>query len=210
MNMKKILCLFAAIMLAMTAFVAGAETPEEIVSRMEAAINSRAEDGIAMTIRVKVPIVGEMCTKTYSRGKKSLTKSNVKGVDCFVWTDGGQIWTYNNKTNEIYYAKSSSSPDNDNMALFDGIADGYDLCLVEEDEKSWTLKGSKMKSNEDDEAPKKLEIVIAKGSYYPVCLNTKMKGISMKMEEITFGITEEQVTFNRDKFPGVPIIDKSK
>jgi len=210
MNMKKILCLFAAMMLAMAAFVAGAETPEEIVSRMEAAMSSRTKDGIAMTIRVKVPIVGEMCTKTYSRGKKSLTKSNVKGVDCFVWTDGGQIWTYNNKTDEIYYAKGSSSSDNDNMDLFEGIADGYDLCLAGEDEKTWTLKGSKMKTNEDDEAPKKLEIVIAKGSYYPVCLSTKMKGISMRMEEITFGITEEQVTFNRDKFPGVPIIDKSK
>ena len=44
--------------------------------------------------------------------------------------------------------------------------------------------------------------------YYPVSLSAKISGITMTMRDISFGVTEKQVTFNAADFPGIAIVDK--
>ena len=47
-----------------------------------------------------------------------------------------------------------------------------------------------------------------KGTYWPVSLSTSMTGASVTMRDISFGVTEKQVTFDANQYPGATIIDK--
>lgn len=53
-----------------------------------------------------------------------------------------------------------------------------------------------------------MELVVAKGTYYPVSLCTKMMGVTMTLRDVTFGVSDEQVTFNPADYPGVTVKDE--
>jgi hypothetical protein len=42
----------------------------------------------------------------------------------------------------------------------------------------------------------------------PVSLKAKVSGIEITMRNISYGVTEKQVTFNANDYPGVTIEDK--
>ena len=53
-----------------------------------------------------------------------------------------------------------------------------------------------------------MNLVVAKGTFYPVSLSAKMSGITMTMRDLSYGVTEAQVTFNPADYPDATIEDK--
>ncbi len=186
-----------------------AQTPKEILSRMDAEMDKHDKEGIIMTVDAKAPILGTMTTKTYTLGDKARVEANIMGVDIITWTDGKTSWTYNSKKNEVEISKQKGSSESEGDAeMFNGISKGYDVTIDKETAKTWELLCKKSKSNKDKDAPKKMELVVAKGTYMPISLKTKISGIGITMRNISFGVTEKQVTFNANDYPGATIIDK--
>lgn len=201
--------LFSIICFIAMAGIAVAQTPQEIISRMEGELNKHENEGVIMTVDVKVPLLGTMTTKSYTLGNKTRAEVEMMGVNVITWTDGKSSWTYNSKKNEVEIAqmKTESEPEGD-MEMFNGITDGYDVSIAKETAKEWNLVCKRSKSNKDKDAPKKMELVVAKGTYMPVSLKTKLSGMTLTMRGFSFGVSEKQVTFNANDFPGVTIIDK--
>ena len=201
--------LFSIICFLGMAGVLVAQTPKEILSRMDAEMDKHEKEGIIMTVDAKVPILGTMTTKTYTLGDKTRMEANMMGVEIITWTDGETAWSYNSKKNEVEITKQKESSESEGDAeMFNGITDGYDVTISKETAKTWELLCKKSKSNKDKDAPKKMELVVAKGTYMPVSLKTKVSGIGITMRNISFGVTEKQVTFNADDYPGATIVDK--
>ena len=186
-----------------------AQTPQAIISRMESEMNKHEKEGIIMTIDVKIPIIGTVTSKTYSLGNKMREEGEIKGLKVVTWADGKTVWSYNSKNNDIEIRKQEAVAEAESDAeLFSGITEGYDVTLDKETTKEWQFLCKKSKSNTDKDAPKKMELVIAKGTYMPVSLKTKISGMAITMRDVSFGVTEKQVTFDAKEFPGATIVDK--
>ena len=204
--MKK---LFSLITFIVFAAVAVAQTPQAIISRMESEMNKHEKEGIIMTIDIKIPILGTMTSKTYSLGNKMREEGEIKGLKVVTWADGKTVWSYNSKNNEIEIKKQEAVAEAESDAeMFSGITEGYDVTLDKETAKEWQFLCKKSKSNTDKDAPKKMELVIAKGTYMPVSLKTKISGMAITMRDVSFGVTEKQVTFDAKEFPDATIVDK--
>lgn len=194
---------------ALFAVMAFAQTPEEIVARMEEEMNKHENDGLVMVIDVKIPILGTMSTTSYSLGKKTRVEGEMSGVKFITWSDGKTQWTYNKKENtvEIENEKPGTGTETD-AEMFSGITDDYDVSIKKETADAWHLLCKKSKNNTDKDAPKTIDLVISKKNYYPLSLSTKMSGVSMNLHDISFGVTEKQVTFNAADYPTAKIVDK--
>ena len=206
--MKRFIVLLAASLLSVAVF---AQTPKEIIDKMEEVMDKLEVDGIVMTMDVKVPILGTMSTKAWSRGDKTRIEGEMLGVKIINFTDGETEWEYNTKENKVrikHQDASKESQEESNAKLFDVISEGYDVSLGSETSTAWTLLCKKSKSNTNKDDPKSIDIVIAKGTYYPVSLSTKVSGISVKLYDLGFNVSEKQVTFDPAEFPGVTIIDE--
>lgn len=194
--------------------VAVAQTPEEIIARMETELNQYEKSGVIMTVDMKLSILGTMTTKTYSLDQKTRMENTVMGIDMVTWTDGVTMWMYNSKNQEVeindFQNKSAEADAEGDIGMFNGITEGYDVSIDKETPEAWYIYCKKSKSNTDKDAPKKMDLVIAKETYMPISLTTKMDGIKITMRDISFGVTEEQVTFDPAEFPGVKIVDKRK
>lgn len=185
--------------------------PQEIISRMETEMNNYEKSGVAMTVDVKIPILGKMSTRTYTLGDKMRLEAAMMGVKLITWSDGVTEWTYNEKENEIEIQKAkenSESREEGDIGMFAGITDGYDVSIDKETSTEWHIRCKKSKNNPDKDAPKKMNLVISKGTYWPVSLSASMSGVDMTMREISFGVTEQQVTFDPKAFPNAKIVDK--
>ena len=194
---------------ALFAVMAFAQTPEEIVARMEKEMNKHENDGLVMVIDVKIPILGTMSTTSYALGKKTRVEGEMSGVKFITWSDGKTQWTYNKKENtiEIENEKPGAGTETD-AEMFSGITDDYDVSIKKETADAWHLLCKKSKNNTDKDAPKTIDLVISKKNYYPLSLSTKMSGVSMNLHGISFGVTEKQVTFNAADYPTAKIVDK--
>ena len=63
-----------------------------------------------------------------------------------------------------------------------------------------------LKSNEEKDAPKKMNLVIVKKTYLPISM--KLKRATVTMHDMSYGgVTEEMVTFDAKDYPDVKIID---
>lgn len=201
--------LFSIIFFIALAGIAVSQTPQEIISRMEAEMNKHDKEGLVMTVDAKVPILGTMTTKTYTLGTKARIEASMMGMDVITWTDGQTSWTYNSKKNEVEISKQDGGGETEGDAeMFNGITEGYDVTISKETANAWNLLCTRSKSNKDKDAPKKIELVVAKGSYMPISLKTKVSGIGITLRNISYGVTERQVTFNAKDYPGVTIEDK--
>ena len=207
--MKKLLSIIAFIAFA---GVAIAQTPEEIISRMEAEMAKHDEkEGLAMTMDMKIPILGTFSSRTYTLGDKYRIEVSEDGKQTISWSDGKTDWTYSSEKNEIeikkHEVKEKTETEGD-AKMFSGITDGYDVKLDKETSDSWQFLCKRSKSNPDKDAPKKMTLIVAKGTYMPISLSAKVSAITITMRDLSYGVTEEQVTFNPKDYPNATIVDK--
>lgn len=204
--MKKLL---SVIFFVAMAAVAVAQTPQEIVSRMQAEMDKHDEsEGFAMTMDVKIIIVGTISSRSYVLGDKMRVEASRDGNQFVTWSDGTTDWNYDSDKNEIEITNAKPREKSEGDAkLFEGITDGYDVKITKETDSEWYIRCKRSKSNPDKDAPKKMDLVVSKGSYWPVSLSTSMAGASVTMRNISFGVTEKQVTFDAKEFPGAKIVD---
>lgn len=205
--MKRIITFLALMAGIMSVF---AQTPNEIVARMESEMKIHEKDGIDMIMDLKLPVIGVVPAKTLMLGTKSRTDSTIEGTRTVVWTDETTVWSYSSKTNQIEIKDATVNADNaqSNAKMFEGIAEGYKITLINETPDAWYFKCKKARSNKDKNASKKMELSVAKETYYALSLSVKGLLASISMHDIKFGVTEEQVTFNPNEFPDATIEDK--
>ena len=207
--MKRFFALLTACILAVAAY---AQTAEEIIARMDAAMEQvSAENGFRMTMDIKIPILGTMSSDAWSLGDKMRLEANMMGKKLVTWQDGQTEWTYDSSENTITIEnqdKTKKSDEKENMKMFQSATEGYDVSIAKENADSWTIKCKKNRSNTNKDDPKNMEIVVAKGTYYPVSLSAKVDLVTVTMRNLQFNVTEQEVTFNQADYPGVTIIDK--
>lgn len=198
----------AALLLSVMAL---AQTPQEIVSRMEEAMEKHEKEGLVMTMDIKIPILGTMSTKTYVLGDKYKSEGGMMGVKIVTWSDGTTTWTYDGKKDEITIEDTAHAKPDENKGdteMFTGVADGYDVSLKKETDDAWYLLCKKSKDNKEKDDPKTMDLVVAKGTYYPVSISAKVSGVSVKIYDVSFGVSDKQVTFNKADYPRATIVDK--
>ena len=207
--MKKLIAIISFIALATTAM---AQTAEEIVSRINAEISKHNEsEGFAITMDMKIILVGTISSRSYVLGDKMRIEANKDGKDFVTWSDGKTEWSYDSETNEIEIknAKPKEKSDKDsNTKMFKDVTEGYDVRIDKETATEWHIRCKRSKSNPDKDAPKRMDLVVAKGTYWPVSLTTSVTAASVTLRDISFGVTESQVTFNEKDYPGAKIVDK--
>ena len=210
--MKRILCSVIAIVCITVTF---AQTGLEIVNRMNEMIESHDSDGISMYIDVKIPIIGSVSTKTMHAADKTCFDFVVKENRFITFIEDTVQWIYYPEKNEVLRTtsddKSVSNPAADagmDMGMFGNVAEGYDITIKSENLVKWVLACKKKRQNPDKDAPKNITIEVRKDSYMPLVFSTKMMGIDFIMRDFVFGVTEDQVTFNLDNYPGVKIIEQ--
>ena len=207
--MKRFFALLTACILAVAAY---AQTAEEIIARMDAAMEQvSAENGFRMTMDIKIPILGTMSSDAWSLGDKMRLEANMMGKKLVTWQDGQTEWTYDANENTITVEnrdQSKKSDEKENMKMFQSATEGYDVSIAKENADSWTIKCKKNRSNTNKDDPKNMEIVVAKGTFYPVSLSAKVDLVTVTMRNLQFNVTEQEVTFNQADYPGATIIDK--
>jgi len=210
MIMKRIFICIAALFLSAAAL--SAQTPEEIVKNMEAQMEKADQAGLAVTLDIKLPIIGTTSARMHILGKKSRTDIALKDHKSSIWMDDNTMWTWTNTpaVNEVVVEnkKDSSSNGEDNLKLAEGITDGYDLTITKETADAWYLDCKKSKTNTDKDDPKTMTLVVEKGSYMMKELSTKVKGISIALRDAKLGVSESDVTFDISKCPGAKLTDK--
>ena len=207
--MKRILTFLAVMAFASTAF---AQTAEEIIARMDEVMEQVGEEnGLRMTMDLKIPILGTMSTTAYVLGDKMRMEAKMMGKNLVTWQDGVTEWTYDSDENVITIEsqdQSKKSEEKENMKMFQSATEGYDVSISKETDQAWTIKCKKNRSNTNKDDPKNMEIVVAKDTYYPVSLSAKVDMVTVTIRNIGFHVTEEQVTFNRADYPKANVIDK--
>ena len=207
--MKKLIAIISFIALAT---VAMAQTAEEIVSRMDTEMSKHDEsEGIAMTMDIKMVIIGTISSRNYVLGDKMRVEANMKDKTKITWSDGQTEWTYDSEKNEIEITNAKpkeKSEADDDTKMFSGITDGYDVKIDKETATEWYIRCKRSRSNPDKDAPKRMDLVVAKGTYWPVSLTISVTAATVTMRDVSYGVTEEQVTFNPKEFPNATIIDK--
>ena len=207
--MKKLIAIISFIAMAT---VAMAQSAEEILARMEAEMDKHDEsEGVAMTVDIKLFIFGTMSTRVYTLGEKTRVDASVKGRDLISWNDGKTEWSYDSEKEEIEIKNAdpkTQSDTNDDMKMFDGVTDGYDVKIDKETATEWHIRCKKSKKNPDKDAPKRMDLVVSKGTYWPVSLSASMSGVDMTIRDVVFGVTEKQVTFDPKAYPNATIVDK--
>lgn len=207
--MKKIIAIISFIALATSAM---AQTAEEIITRMDAEMSKHNEsEGFAMTMDMKIIFIGTISSRSYILGDKMRIEANRDGKDFITWSDGKTEWSYDSEKNEIEITnakpKEKSEAESDTK-MFTGITDGYDVKIDKETPTEWHIRCKRSKSNPDKDAPKKMDLVVAKGTNWPVSLSTSVTAATVTMRDLSFGVTEKQVTFDEKDYPGVKIVDK--
>lgn len=208
MKRIKTLLLLAVLLMGGVAF---AQTPEEILTRMEKAMEASETEGLSMVVDMKVPIIGTTPTTIQMLGEKSRMETKLLGKRLIMWTDGQTDWEYDERNNAIEISKNTlpgSSEAQENAEMFEGISDGYDLSIQKETPEAWYIRCKKSKDNPEEDVPKSMDLVVAKGTYFPVSLKTKVSGVTVYIHDMRLGVSEKDVTFRLEDFPGAKVVDK--
>ena len=181
---------------------------------MSEAMGKLGNNGVRMTMDVKIPILGTtMSSTTYVLGKKARSEMKMLGQKVVSWMNEDTNWTYIPGENSVYimdWDLNKKTKEQENMKMFEKDTDDYDVIMKKETDTAWYLQYNKKKSIKDKDIPKTINFVVAKGTYFPISMSTKMKGITVTIRDIKNNVTEKQVTFNKADYPGVTIIDERK
>ena len=208
--MRKLFLTVFSLALAVASF---AQTPQEIISRMEEKMSSSnyEKEGLSMIMDLKMPILGTFSAKVQTRGDKTRMEMRKGDAHNITWRDDKTEWSYDVTKNVIEIknpGQKSDSKSEGDVEMFNDITKGYKVSIESETDKLWLLKCKKSRSNDDKDDPKTMSLVVEKGTYYPKSLSAKMKGVTVTMRDLTFGVSEKAVTFNQADYPGASIVDK--
>ena len=207
--MKRFFICIAALLASVA--ISFAQTPEEIIERMDSEMKKADEMGLAITMDLTIPIIGKTSAAMRVRGDKSRTEMSIKDVKETLWMDKTTMWTYSSTSNEVVIESRKNDSKNsqeENIEMFTGITEGYDVKLEKETADTWQFRCDKSKSNTNKDDPKKMTLIVSKKDYMPISLSTKVKGITVTMRDAKLGVSESEVTFNASSLPGVTITDK--
>ena len=207
--MKRILICIAALLA--SAAMLTAQTPEEIIARMDEEMNKADKMGLAVTMDIKIPIIGSTSARMYTLGEKNRTEMSIKDIKSTLWMDNTTMWTYTPSDNELVIENrtSTSGGQEDNLGLMKGITAGYDVNMTKETADAWYFDCKKSKTNTDKDDPKKMTLVVDKKTYLPKEFTAKAKGVTISMKDAVLGVTESEVTYDPSKIPaGVKVTDK--
>lgn len=205
--MKKFFSILLGCLMGAAAF---AQTAEEIVTRMDEVMEQDKNQGMTMTMDMKIPLLGTISTTAYVLGDKMRAEADVSGNKLITWQDNTTSWTYDVEKNEVEIENkaNSSSDAEDNAKMLDGITDGYSVSIKRQTADAWYITCKKLRTNTSKDDPKTMDLVVAKGSYMPVSLSATVSLVTVTLRNFAFGVTESQVTFNPANYPGVLIVDK--
>lgn len=206
--MKRLIGLFAALLFVAVSY---AQTAEEIVAKMEEVMGAHEKDGIIMTMDIKMPIIGTLSTRTWFIGDKYRTEGGMKNVKLVSVCDGTTEWTYDGKSNEITIVSVDPDHKSDEASdaeMFHNVTEGYDVSIKKETPTEWQILCKKSKDNTNKDDPRTMNLVVAKGTFYPVSISAKMSGVTVTLRDVDFGVDESVLTFNVADYPGAKIIDK--
>ena len=210
--MKKLVLTVAA---ALVSLMAWAQTPHEILEKMSRAMDHDKAVGMAMTMDMKIPILGTYSTRTYTLGDKMRMEVTAKGKKGIVWEDGNITYSYDATKNTITITEfkaqgggASSEDDDDGLGMALSVTKGYDVKLLRETDEYWEFRCNKRKDNTDKDAPKQIDLSVQKGSYFLREMKTSMKGVSVSMRDFSFDVTEEDVTLDISQYKDAKIVDK--
>ena len=205
--MKKLL---STLWLALFATLAWAQTPDEIISKMESVMNQHEAEGVVMTMDMKMPIVGTISSRMWTLDGLSRMETGFQDEKVVMFTDAETVWSYDAKKNEVTIeaAKHDDAKKEGDTSMFKGVTEGYDVSVKKETDTAWFLQCKKSRTNKKKDDPKNMEIVVAKGTYMPVSLSARISPVTMTMRDISFGVSKDMVTYDPAKFPGATIVDK--
>lgn len=210
--MKRILLIICFIGAMVDPLNVSAQTPEEVVERMNAEFRKGDSLGMSFDFLMSIPILGDFKTTNYMLGDKLRVDMFVKGNKNINWSDGTTEWEYDSEKNEVKITKAKPKEDNSNSGdtdLVTGVSEGYDLSFDKKtNDKVWYITCKKNKSNKEKDDPKRIDLAVSKADYSTIYMKTKAKGIGISMENFKVGVTEAQVTFNPADFPNAKIIDE--
>ena len=205
--MKRFFICIAALLA--SAALMTAQTPQEIVARMDEEMNKADKTGMSVTMDMKLPIIGTTSARMNILGDKSRTDMVFKDTKSTLWMDKTTMWTYNPSDNEVIIEnRKSESTQEENLGLMKGVTYGYDVSLTKETADAWYFDCKKSKSNTDKDDPKKMTLVVDKKTYLPKELTTKTKGITISMKDTVLGVKESDVTYDPSKTKGAKVTDK--
>lgn len=204
--------MFCGLALAAPCTVLSAQSAEEILAKMDQKMDRADTDGCYFVMELKVPIIGALPAEVYMLHNNIRIQTSVGSSHVIEWTDGTTQWEYESDKNQVTIKQDTKlKTENDadaKLGLFDAAAEGYDLKIDKETDKAWNILCTKSKSNKNKDDPKKMELVVAKGSYLPISLKTSVNGVAITLRDVRIGIKEAEVTFDEKDYPGVKIIDK--
>ena len=207
--MKKIFVSLFATLLASTLV---AQTPEEIVAKMNQECDRFDSEGFSVVMDMNLPILGTYSTQMYTLGDKFKGVVDVKGDISIMWSDGITVWDYDASKNELTIKPANLSEKSedagDNVKALRNVTEGYDVKLKKETAEAWYFVCTKSKDNTNKDDPKRMDLVVSKATYLPISTTVKEKGVTVTMRDYAIGVTEEQVTFDPEKYADAKIIDK--
>ena len=206
--MKKVLFLLLPALLA--AATLSAQTPEEIIARVDQETARFDAEGCSMVMELKFPIIGAVATTIYTRGDKYKMIMSIKGDTSISWSDGVTDWDYESSKNTVTIKphKADGNSEADNAKMMEGITEGYDVRLKKETADTWQFRCTKSKTNTNKDDPKNMDLVVSKATYLPVSLTARAGGLTITMRDVSIGVSEQEVTFDASKYATAKIIDE--
>ena len=189
-----------------------AQTPEEVVERMNTELRKGDSLGKTFDLVMSIPIIGTFRSTNSILGDKLRVEVMQNGNRFIAWTDATTSWEYDSEKNEVKITNKKPTENTDktnDTGLVTSVSEGYNLSFDKKtDDEVWYIVCKKNRSNKDKDDPKRIDMAISKADYSLIYTKTKSKGIGISMENIKIGVTEAQVTFNPADFPGAEIIDE--
>lgn len=204
---RTIITLFAALFAATALW---AQTPDEILARMDKEVARFDKEGVNMIMDIKIPLLGTYSTDMHILGDMYKATLNVRNETSITWSDGITTWDYDSSDNELTItpAKPKEGTEaQDNMKLLDGVTEGYDVKLKKETAEAWEFVCTKSKTNPNKDDPKKINLVISKTTYLPISVSVSEKGVRITMRDFVIGVNEEQIRFDPSKYQNAKIVD---
>ena len=204
--MKKIIFSIAATFTFLV--TAWAQTPEEILAKMDKAMESAETAVLSMVMDLKIPLIGTTTATMYMLGDKVRTETSLLGHQLITFSDGVTEWEYESKSNELTIKNAKKEDSSPESEMFEGIADGYDVSLKNETDDAWYLVCKKSRNNTDKDDPAKMDLVVSKKTCLPISLSTKMKGVKLTLRYVVVGVDPKLLEFRVEDYPGAKIVDQ--